>query len=186
MSLTELILIAFGLSMDCFAVSLSFGAARSMSWKDIIRMAFFFGFFQGIMPLAGWLIGNSLQSYIAALDHWIAFGILAAIGLKMIIHAVRNQPGSGSDDIRKLTVLVSLSIATSIDALITGIGFGFIRVNILEAAILISVITFLVSVTGAKLAEMSRFIPARWAELFGGLVLIIIGTRILFVHLGLI
>lgn len=182
MSVIEIIFISFGLSMDCFAVALSVGACRKMAWKDTLRMALLFGLFQGLMPLAGWLIGNSMHELIESIDHWIAFGILSLIGSKMIWQALQKDHENESGDIRKLSVLLPLSVATSIDALITGIGFGFIRVNILLAVILITVITFLVSVTGAKLGEKTTFIPAKWAELFGGIVLIAIGIKVLIEH----
>ena len=170
--------------MDCFAVSLSFGTLRQLVWKDILLMALLFGLFQGIMPLIGWMVGNSIQSLIAPVDHWIAFAILAFIGMKMIWQSFRIGEKKRSIDIRKISVLVTLSIATSIDALITGVGFGFVRVNIFEAVVIISIITFFVSIIGAKLGEKSTFIPARYAELFGGIVLIVIGVTVVLDHLG--
>lgn len=186
MSLLELFLIALGLSMDCFAVSLSFGTTQKLSWRDIFRMAVFFGLFQGIMPVIGWLVGNSLQRFISPVDHWIAFGILSFIGVKMIIQALRISKEKKNLDIRTLPVLLSLSFATSIDALITGVSFGFISVNILLAAIIVTVVTFLNTVNGAKLGEKTTFLPARWAEILGGLVLFAIGTKILLEHLMVI
>ena len=149
-------------------------------------MAFLFGLFQGVMPLIGWLVGSSIQSFIAPVDHWIAFAILAFIGLKMIWQSFTISGENRSIDIRKITVLITLAIATSIDALITGVGFGFIRVNILEAVVIISVITFFVSVIGAKLGEKTTFIPAKWAEILGGIVLIAIGVRVVLEHLAII
>jgi len=172
--------------MDCFAVSLSFGTSRKLVWSDILLMAFLFGLFQGVMPLIGWLVGSSIQSFIAPVDHWIAFAILAFIGLKMIWQSFTISGENRSIDIRKITVLITLAIATSIDALITGVGFGFIRVNILEAVVIISVITFFVSVIGAKLGEKTTFIPAKWAEILGGIVLIAIGVRVVLEHLAII
>ena len=148
-------------------------------------MAFLFGLFQGIMPLIGWLVGSSIQSFIAPVDHWIAFAILASIGFKMMWQSFSSDAEKRSIDIRKISVLLSLSIATSIDALITGVGFGFIRVNIFEAVVIISVITFAVSVIGAKLGEKTTFIPARWAEFFGGAVLIAIGVKVVLEHLAI-
>ncbi len=186
MSFTELFLIAIGLSMDCFAVSLSLGASRRFSWKDILVMSFLFGIFQGLMPIIGWLAGNSLQSLIASVDHWIAFGILALIGLKMIRQSTRPEKEKALLDIRKISVLITIALATSIDALITGVGFGFIRVNILKASMVITMVTFLISMAGAKLGEHTTFIPARWAEFFGGIVLIGIGLKILLEHLAFI
>jgi putative Mn2+ efflux pump MntP len=149
-------------------------------------MAFLFGLFQGVMPLIGWTLGTSIQSLIEPVDHWIAFAILASIGIKMVWQSFMNDEEKRPVDIRKITVLLTLSIATSIDALITGIGFGFIKTNIFEAVIIISAITFVVSVIGAKLGEQAEFIPARWAEFAGGLVLIGIGANMVLEHLGII
>ncbi len=172
--------------MDCLAVSLTLATSRRLSWPDILRMALFFGLFQGLMPLAGWLLGSSIQSQIESVDHWIAFGILAFIGLRMVRQSFLIAGEKRPVDIRRTRVLLSLSVATSIDALITGIGFGFIRVNIIEAVATITVITFLVTVTGARLGEKSRFLPARWAEFAGGLVLIAIGVKVVLDHMGLL
>lgn len=171
--------------MDCFAVALTFGSSRKLVWKDILLMAFLFGLFQGVMPLIGWLVGNSIQSLIEPLDHWIAFAILATIGIKMVWQSFLNDENKKVVDIRKISVLLTLSVATSIDALITGVGFGFIGANIFEAVIIISVITFAVSVTGAKLGEKTTFIPARWAEFAGGIVLIAIGVNVVLEHMAI-
>jgi manganese efflux pump family protein len=172
--------------MDCFAVAISFGTSRKLAWKDILVMAFFFGLFQGLMPLIGWLIGSSIQSLIATVDHWIAFAILSLIGMKMIWQSFMLKEKEKSPEIRKFSVLIPLAVATSIDALITGVGFGFIQVNILEAVIIISLITFLVSVIGAKVGEKSTFIPARYAELAGGFMLILIGVSVVLDHLRIL
>jgi len=184
MSILEIFLIGLGLSMDCFAVSISFSSCRKLEWRDVLKMALFFGIFQGIMPVIGWLVGTSFQSLIQAVDHWIAFGILGAIGLHMVsqffVHETKRKPA----DIRKTSVLLSLSVATSIDALATGLTFGVIKVNILEAASVITIVTFIVSLIGARLGTKSKFIPAKWAELLGGVVLILIGSKILLNHLG--
>ena len=149
-------------------------------------MSAFFGIFQGVMPLIGWLIGSSFQTFIQAIDHWLAFSILAVIGLRMIRQFFVHETKRKFTDIRKTSVLVTLSFATSIDALATGIGFGFIRVNILEAALIITGVTFIISLIGARLGARSSFIPAKWAELIGGIVLIGIGTKILLDHLGIL
>jgi manganese efflux pump family protein len=184
LNLTELFLISLGLSMDCFAVALTFGSSRKLVWKDVLRMAFLFGLFQGVMPIIGWLIGHSIQGLIEPVDHWIAFAILASIGVKMVWQSFLDGEEKRPVDIRKISVLITLSIATSIDALITGVGFGFIRANIYEAVIIISIITFAVSVIGAKMGEKTTFIPARWAEFMGGLVLIAIGVKVVVEHLA--
>ncbi len=172
--------------MDCFAVALTFGTSRRLAWKDILRMSLLFGLFQGFMPLIGWLVGHSLQSFIEPVDHWIAFAILAFIGIKMVWQSFLIGDNKRSLDIMKISVLLTLSIATSIDALITGLGFGFIRANIYEAVIIISVVTFFVSVAGAKLGEKTSFIPARWAEFGGGIVLIAIGVKVVLEHLAIL
>ena len=171
--------------MDCFAVSLSFGSSRRLAWKDVLTMAFLFGLFQGMMPLIGWLVGNSIQSLIEPVDHWIAFAILAFIGLKMVWQSFTIDAARRTLDIRNISVLITLSLATSIDALVTGIGYGFIMVNIYQAIVIISVITFTVSVTGAKLGEKSTFIPPRWAEFSGGIVLVAIGVKVVLEHLSI-
>jgi len=186
MSIFEIIVIGLGLSMDCFAVSLSFGTSRMLTWRDIFKMAVYFGIFQGFMTFLGWLIGNGIQSLIASVDHWIAFGILAFIGIRMIAESFRVEKEKKAVDIRKTMVLLSLSLATSIDAFMTGISFGFIRVNIWIAIIVITLITFFISVLGGKIGEKSTFIPARRAELIGGIVLFIIGLKILMDHLGIL
>ncbi|MDD4602315.1 MAG: manganese efflux pump MntP family protein [Bacteroidales bacterium] len=186
MSFFELFLISLGLSMDCFAVSLSVGVSHKLKWKETFLIAFSFGLFQGLMPLMGWMLGTSIQTLIASIDHWIAFGILAVIGLRMVWQAIFPENKKATTDIRKLPVLLSLSIATSIDALITGVGFGFIKVKILEAVLLISITTFVISIAGVKLGEKTTFISSRWAEFLGGVILILIGTKILLEHLGMI
>jgi putative Mn2+ efflux pump MntP len=186
MSLVEIFLIGLGLSMDCFAVSLSFSTCGKLEWKDVLKISLFFGIFQGLMPVVGWLIGTSFQSLIQAVDHWLAFGILAFIGFRMIFQFFRIEEKRKSTDIRKTSVLLTLSVATSIDALVTGVSFGIIQVNILKASLIFTVVTFLVSLVGSRLGAKSTFIPAKWAELLGGIVLIGIGTKILLDHLGII
>ena len=124
MGFSEILLIAIGLSMDCFAVSLGFGACRRFSLKDILILSFLFGFFQGFMTLIGWFAGNSIQSLIQAMDHWIAFGLLAFIGIKMIWQSFHEEENKPVSDIRKISVMLTASVATSIDALITGVALG--------------------------------------------------------------
>jgi putative Mn2+ efflux pump MntP len=183
MTITELILISFGLAMDCFAVAVGLGACKCLKWKDTLVMASMFGLFQGLMPLGGWLVGSSVRTLIDSMDHWIAFTILVFIGLKMIWQSFTVDEQKKPTDIKKISVLLTLSIATSIDAMVTGVGFGLIEVNIVLAILLITIVTFFVSVAGAKIGEKTTFIPARWAEFSGGLVLIAIGTKVLADHL---
>ncbi|NQV03323.1 MAG: manganese efflux pump [Bacteroidia bacterium] len=184
MNLFELILIALGLSMDCFAVAVGFSMNRRQSWREILKMALFFSLFQALMPVIGWVVGDSLKELIAAVDHWIAFGLLTFIGGKMIVHSFQQQQQSISPTL-KTSLLITLSLATSIDALITGLSFGFIEVNIVKAGVIIFFVTFLVTVVGAKLAERTTFLSAGWAERFGGIVLILIGVKIVLDHLGI-
>lgn len=184
MTFFELILIALGLSMDCFAVAIGICACQRQQWKNILKMVFFFGLFQGVMPVIGWMIGESLREMISTFDHWVAFALLAFIGGKMILQSLSSKQ---DERIHNLTfgTLVSLSIATSIDALITGLSFGVIGVNILKAAVIIFLITALVTIVGAKLAEKTQFLPARIAERIGGVVLILIGVKVMVDHLGI-
>ena len=186
MSIIEIFVIALCLSMDCFAVAVSFGVNRNLQWKDILITAFFFGLLQALMPLVGWMIGNSIQSVINLVDHWIAFSILAIIGIRMIIQSFRISENKKKIDIRNWGILIGLSFATSIDALISGVSFGFIQVNIFKVITIIGIVTFLITIIGAKVGEKSTFIPARRAELIGGIVLIGIGVKILLTHLSII
>lgn len=179
----EITLISFGLAMDCFAVSIGVGACRRLTWKDILTMAFMFGLFQGLMPLAGWFVGSTIQSLIDEFDHWIAFAILAMIGLKMIWQSWHETDKHSTLDIRNTKVLFGLALATSIDAMITGVSLGLISVNLLLTLSMIGFVTFMVTITGAVLGSATTFLPERWVEFAGGVVLIGIGAKILFSHL---
>ena len=184
MTFVELFLLGLALSMDCFAVSITLGTSQNLSWRSILKLALFFGIFQGVMPCIGWFVGNSFQYLIQSIDHWIAFGILASIGFHMIFESFRLKENKKPLDINKISVLIGLAVATSIDALATGIGFGFIKVKIIEAVLIITTITFAVTIIGARLGIKSNIIPAKWAEVVGGVVLILIGLKILLNHLG--
>lgn len=186
MGFFELFLIAVGLSMDCFAVALSFGAQKKLHRKDVLKFSFFFALFQAVMPLIGWIVGNEAKLYLSDIDHWIAFGILSFIGLRMIYESFRDENEKRSVDIRQWKILITLSFATSIDALMTGVSFGFIKVNIILATLTIGVITFINSIMGAWVGEKSIHISSRWAEIVGGLVLIGIGLRIFLQHTSII
>ncbi len=186
MSFFELFLIAVGLSMDCFAVSLSFGAQKKLQRNDILKFTFFFALFQALMPLIGWLAGSAMKVHLAEIDHWIAFGILTLIGLKMIYESFKSEDEKRTVDIREWKILLALSFATSIDALMTGISFGFVKVNIFLAAVVIGLVTFLNSLFGAFVGERSIHISPRWAEIIGGLVLIGIGAKIVLEHMAII
>lgn len=188
----ELAFIGMGLSMDAFAVAVckGLGAARlNMLQAGVI--ALFFGGFQAAMPLVGWALGTGFRSYITPVDHWIAFALLAFIGSKMLYDAVSEGEGDGDEpvsgeaplDLKELTML---AVATSIDALAVGITFAFLQVDIVPAASLIGCITFMLSFAGVAIGH---FFGARFekpASIIGGVVLILIGVKILMEHLGVI
>jgi len=191
-SLIELVLLAIGLSMDAFAVSVGKGLAmRRREHGQAIALALAFGLFQGGMPLIGWAIGSRFAGAITAIDHWIAFGLLGALGAKMLWDARSEDPVEEADAAARphgprLTVreVLLLAVATSIDALAAGIGFAFLRLNIWVAVALIAGVTAVLSFSGVVVGHRfgSRF--ERPAEVAGGLILIGIGTKILLQHLG--
>lgn len=183
MSFFEVFLIALGLSMDCFAVAISFGSKKHLSRLDIIRMGLFFGFFQGFMPLIGWFAGGKVSYLIEDADHWIAFVLLWAIGLRMVVQSFQKGELVKPTDIRDLRILLTLSIATSIDALVIGVSLGVAKVGLWKIISQISVVTFIMTFLGAKLGEKTSLIPPKRAELVGGLVLMGIGVKVLIQHL---
>lgn len=185
MDLLELILIAVGLSMDAFAVAVSRGlCVRKHQWRNALVTGIYFGFFQAAMPLIGYFVGRFFKDAIASWDHWIAFGLLVVIGLNMIREAFRSD--DKPDPAYGFKKMLLLSLATSIDALAVGVTFGFLQVNIVPAVLLIGCITFVISAAGVKIgcAFGSRY-KAK-AEITGGIILILIGTKILLEHMGVI
>jgi manganese efflux pump family protein len=180
----DILLIAAGLAMDCFAVSVCYGfLAKKWQWKKVIRMALFFGGFQAAMPVIGWLIGLAFEDFIASVDHWIAMGLLGGIGLKMIIESIRKRDDSCCIQFEKITVLLSLALATSIDALIVGMGFAFLKVNILVAVVTIGLVSAAFTFAGVALGKRYGKWLGKKAEIIGGVVLIGIGIKILLEHL---
>ena len=198
MSFLTLLLIALGLSADAFAVAVGKGLTmRRLHVPTMLAIAAAFGFAQGAMPVLGWLLGAQLQEYIVEFDHWIAFGLLAIVGGKMLHEAFGDEdddeltaPAAGGDGSVALLVppreLVVLAVATSIDALAVGIGFAFLEVNILGAAVLIGVVTFLLSLAGVVLGHRAGRRWRRPAEVAGGLILIAIGIKIVLDHTGVL
>lgn len=184
----ELLLIALGLSMDAFAVSLCKGLNMlKPSIRHFGLIALFFGGFQAIMPLIGWLIGTQFEEYITGVDHWVAFGLLAFIGGKMIYSFIKNDDCQTDDsEGLKMKDLLMLAIATSIDALAVGITFAFLQVSILPAVTVIGVTTFILSTIGVAIGYKFGARFKRKAELAGGIVLILIGVKILLDHLGVL
>ncbi|MBM9476755.1 manganese efflux pump [Nakamurella flavida] len=186
MSFFSLVLIALGVSADAFAVALGKGLhMRRFDYRSAALVAVTFGVFQGVMPLIGWLLASSFASQIVAVDHWIAFGLLALIGGKMLYEALFGgedvEPDSDGISVRALLVL---ALATSIDALAVGISFAFLEVSILGAAGLIALFTLVISFVGVVLGHRMGARLGRPAEVAGGLVLIVIGISILVEHLG--
>ena len=186
MGLIELILIGLGLSMDAFAVSLCKGMSMDkLNTRHAAIIALFFGGFQAVMPFLGWLLGKQFESYITRVDHWVAFVLLALIGGKMI-YEVFHKDRCPAKEANKLDIkeLFVLAVATSIDALAVGISFAFLRVSIAPAVSLIGIITFAVTFAGVFIGHKTGTKLKSKAELVGGIVLILIGMKILLEHLG--
>ena len=184
MSIIEIALIGVGLAMDAFAVSICKGLAmRRMNYKKAIIIAAFFGVFQALMPALGYVLGTTFANKIAAIDHWIAFILLALIGANMIKEALSSDDDECQDDSLRLGDLIMLSIATSIDALAVGITFAFFNVSLLLSVSMIGIITFIICVIGVKVGNVFGEKYKSKAELAGGLILILMGAKILIDHL---
>ena len=186
MTFFELFLIGIGLSMDAFAVSICKGLSmQKIDKKYTLCIGLFFGGFQALMPLTGYLLGSKFSGYIERFDHWIAFVLLAFIGFNMIREA-RNDEENESNDRFDFKTMLPLAVATSIDALAVGVTFAFLRVNIVPAVSFIGCITFLLSAIGLKAGNIIGAKNRSRAEFAGGLVLILMGIKILLEHLGVI
>lgn len=191
MSIWELIFLAIGLSMDAFAVAVCKGLAmRELNYKNVFLTGGFYGVFQALMPILGFLLGTQFRSYIVPVDHWIAFALLAFIGGKMIYESRQTCEAKGEcgprTDAFSLRQLTLSAIATSIDALAVGITFAFLEVRIIPASLSIGLTTFLLSCIGVRLGYAARSNLQSKAEIVGGVVLILIGTKILLEHIGVI
>jgi putative Mn2+ efflux pump MntP len=181
----DILLISFSLAMDCFAVSIAAGSTTNKpKILDSLKIGLFFGLFQALMPLIGWFIGFSFKEIIENIDHWIAFLLLAAIGIKMLYEAFKNKDNRKKNDITRMPVLLILSVATSIDALVVGISLPLLNVPLYLAIILIGSFAFLFSVTGYFLGRKIGKVIGNKAEILGGLILIGIGIKILIEHLS--
>ena len=185
MDFTSLFVIALGLSADCFAVALSSGIyRRSLSIIRLLRLPLLFGLFQAFMVVMGWLAGRSVVEYIAAYDHWIAFGLLLFIGGRMIWESLREH-GEEKErkDLGNWLVLMLLAVATSIDSLAVGLSFAFLDVDIALAALTIGLTALVVTMVGVLMGKRVGVLIGERAETIGGVILIIIGVRILLEHL---
>lgn len=184
MSIIELLLVAVGLAMDAFAVSVSKGLTlKKFEWNKGILCGIYFGLFQALMPVLGYFLGYGFRDAIENIDHWIAFIVLSAIGISMIRGAGDE---TGVKDGFDFKTMIILAIATSIDALAVGVSFAFLRVNIWMAALMIGVSTFVIATAGAKIGSVFGSKFKSKAEIAGGVILILIGIRILASHLGVI
>jgi putative Mn2+ efflux pump MntP len=179
-----IVFIAFGLAMDAFAVSIASGVTiKHLRIRNAVTIATFFGSFQAFMPLIGWLAGLTLMDFISGVDHWIAFGLLNGIGLKMIYESCKV--GSIEREINPLSVfvLLILSVATSIDALAVGISLSFLKIAIAIPAIVIGIVTFLLTLLGVFVGNRFGHFFEKKIEIIGGLILMGIGIKILIEHL---
>jgi len=183
MDVLTILLIAVGLAMDAFAVSIGKGiVAKSHKRRTALLLGLFFGGFQMLMPAIGWLVGLSFKEIIMGIDHWIAFGLLAFIGLKMIYDSTRKEKTDTEENL-KLHTILTLAIATSIDALMVGLSFAFLQTSIFEPILIIGLVTFSLSFTGFFFGCGLGRVFGNKIKVIGGLILIGIGLRILLDHL---
>lgn len=186
MSLLTLFITAVGLSMDAFAVAICKGLAmKKLSWKKALIIGLWFGGFQALMPTAGYLLGTRFESYVTAIDHWIAFVLLVLIGANMVKESFSREEDSANDSVDVRTMFL-LAIATSIDALAVGVTYAFLQVRIIPAVSFIGIITFTLSIVGVKIGNVFGLKYKSKAELTGGIILIVMGIKILLEHLGLL
>lgn len=189
MSLFELFLIAVGLSMDAFAVAICKGLATGrVKLGQMVIVGLWFGIFQALMPLIGYLLGVNFSTLIQSVDHWIAFILLGLIGANMIREAVGGDEEccNEEDSSYSIRAMLPLAIATSIDALAVGVSFAFLSVDIVPAVSFIGVCTFILSAFGVKIGSVFGLRFKKKAEIAGGVILILMGAKILLEHLGLI
>lgn len=190
MGFVELFLIAVGLSMDAFAVSVCKGLCmKRLDIRRAVVIALFFGVFQMVMPLVGWALGTQFEQYITPIDHWIAFVLLGFIGGKMLREAFWGKGDETTCEIEeKLDIpeLTMLAVATSIDALAVGITFAFLGVDIVPSVVLIGVTTFVLALVGVAVGHRFGARYEKLATVVGGIVLVLIGTKILLEHLGIV
>lgn len=184
MSIISILLIAFGLSMDAFAVSITSGITiKNLQIKNALKIALYFGGFQALMPIIGWLSGIGLRNFISTFDHWIAFGLLTFIGGKMIYESFQIEQIEKETNPLNSYVLLMLAIATSIDALAVGVSLSFLNVFIITPAIIIGIVTFILSFIGTLIGDKCGHFFEKKIEILGGVVLIGIGVKIVLEHL---
>jgi putative Mn2+ efflux pump MntP len=180
------LIIAVSLAMDCFAVSLGIGCSLpTCDKRAVFRLSFHFGFFQAGMTLLGWLVGNTILPYIEKFDHWIAFFLLAWIGIRMIREGLSKKTEYMTGDPTRGGTLVLLSIATSIDALGVGLSLSILQANIAFSSFMIGIVSLLFTVIGLRFGNRLNEKFGKRIEILGGLVLLFIGSRLLFSHLSI-
>lgn len=185
MTFLSILVIAVGLGMDAFSVAIGVGAtARIISCSNVFRLSFHFGLFQVLMPIVGWFVGVSLVNIIGGYDHWIAFGLLAFVGGKMIVESLNEDAKIHTADPTKGLTLIILSVATSIDALAVGLSFAVLKIPILYPSIIIGVVAFVMTATGMVFGEKLGKIVGKRVEILGGLILIGIGVKIVIDHMA--
>lgn len=184
MSFPDILLIALGLAMDAFAVALGVGTTRKDVWfRPGFRLSFHFGLFQFMMPIIGWVAGSAFVRLISNYDHWIAFGLLAYVGGKMIKESFEEHDCENAADPTRKGTLVMLAVATSIDALAVGLSLAMIKVPILYPSIVIGIVAAAMTALGLALGCRLGGKFGKRMELVGGLVLLFIGLRVLVTHL---
>ena len=187
MSFVEILLIGVGLSMDAFSVSICKGlTTKQFSWRMALICGLWFGFFQALMPVIGFFLGAQFEQYITAVDHWIAFGLLFLIGANMIREALSKKEDEPADSSLGFKTMLLLAIATSIDALAVGISFACIQVKIWSSVLIIGITTFVFSIVGVKIGNVFGSKFEKSAGIVGGIILILIGLKILLEHLEII
>ena len=190
MTYIEIWLLAISLAMDCFSVSITSGIIlRRVMWKTFLTIAFFFGLFQGLMPVIGWFAASRFQHLIENYDHWIAFGVLFLLGARMIKESFKDEEEEHHFNPTRLPVILTMAVATSIDALAVGISFAFTGMDtwrsILDPVLIIGFVSFIFSIIGCLIGVyFGKRVNLR-AELWAGIILIGIGVKILIEHLGL-
>ena len=186
MGIFSILLTGFALSMDAFAVSVTKGMTlKKINLSIATKIAFLFGLFQAVMPLIGWLFGMNFELYIRSIDHWIAVVLLSFLGIKLIIEAIKNDDNDNSTYLDNKELII-LSIATSIDALAVGVTFAFLNIDIIPICVSIGVITFLVCFIGVLIGKKIGSVFKNYAQIIGGIILILIGLNILNEHTQII
>ena len=177
-------IIAVSLAMDCFAVSLGIGcSSSSCDNRSLFRLSFHFGLFQGGMTLIGWLVGNTILPYIEKFDHWIAFILLAWIGIRMIKEGLSSKTEKINGDPTRGGTLILLSVATSIDALGVGLSLSILKTNVFYSSLIIGVVSLLFTIIGLRFGNRLNEKFGKRVEVMGGLILLFIGSRLLISHL---